>query len=48
MMVFEIPENVCIGITYAISQTGWGDDNGDKKMHCQAWWKIFQKRGVVF
>ncbi|GJN05323.1 hypothetical protein PR202_ga22942 [Eleusine coracana subsp. coracana] len=40
MMVFRIPKNISKGITDAISQFWWGDDDEHKKMHWQAWWKL--------
>ncbi|GJN27875.1 hypothetical protein PR202_gb15931 [Eleusine coracana subsp. coracana] len=40
MMVFRIPENICKGIMDAISQFLWGDNEEQKKMHWQAWWKL--------
>jgi hypothetical protein len=33
MMVFKIPKNICKGITDAISQFWWGDDNDGRRMH---------------
>ena len=40
MMVFKIPKNICKGISDAISQFWWGDDNEHKKIHWKAWWKL--------
>ena len=40
MMVFQIPKNICKGMTDAISQFWWGDDDEKKRIHWQAWWKI--------
>ncbi|GJN36442.1 hypothetical protein PR202_gb25346 [Eleusine coracana subsp. coracana] len=40
MMVFRIPKNICKGITDAISQFWWGDDNDHKRIHWKAWWNI--------
>ncbi|GJM96800.1 hypothetical protein PR202_ga13667 [Eleusine coracana subsp. coracana] len=37
MMVFQIPKNICKGITDAISNFWWGDEDDHKKMHWQAW-----------
>jgi hypothetical protein len=33
MMVFKISKNICKGITNAISQYRWGDDNEHKRIH---------------
>jgi hypothetical protein len=40
MMVFKIPKNICKGMTDTISQYWWGDDDGKKRIHWQAWWKL--------
>jgi len=40
MMVFKIPKHICKGISDAISQFWWGDDNEHKKIHWKAWWKL--------
>jgi hypothetical protein len=51
MTVFNIPKNICKGITDAISQFWWGDDDDHKKMHWLAWWKLCipkEKRGMGF
>jgi ribonuclease HI len=40
MMVFRIPKNICKGITDAISQFWWGDDDDHKRIHWKAWWKL--------
>jgi hypothetical protein len=40
MTVFKIPKNICKGITDAISQLWWGDDDDHKRMHWLAWWKM--------
>ncbi|GJN35059.1 hypothetical protein PR202_gb23789 [Eleusine coracana subsp. coracana] len=40
MMVFNIPKKICKGITNAISQFWWGDEEDQRKMHWQAWWKL--------
>jgi hypothetical protein len=40
MTVFNIPKKICKGITDAISQFWWGDDDDHKKMHWVAWWKM--------
>ncbi|GJN38403.1 hypothetical protein PR202_gb27439 [Eleusine coracana subsp. coracana] len=37
MMVFKIPKNICKGISDAISQFWWGDDDEHRRMHWQAW-----------
>jgi len=37
MMVFKIPKNICKGMTDAISQFWWGDDDEKKRIHRQAW-----------
>lgn len=39
MMVFKVPKNICKGITDAISQFWW-NDNENKRIHWQAWWKL--------
>jgi hypothetical protein len=33
MSIFKIPKNICKGITDAISQFWWGDDDNEKKIH---------------
>lgn len=51
MMVFKILKNICKGITDTISQFWWGDDNENRKMHWQAWWKLCipkQRGGMGF
>lgn len=40
MMVFQVLKSICKGITNAISQYWWGDDNEHKRMHWQEWWKM--------
>lgn len=40
MMVFKITKNICKGMTDAISQFWWGDDDDHKRMHWLAWWKL--------
>jgi hypothetical protein len=45
MMVFKIPRNICKGITSAISQYWWGDDNDHKRIHWQKWWKLCMLKG---
>jgi hypothetical protein len=40
MMVFKIPINICKGMTNAISQFWWGDDDDKRRIHWQAWWKL--------
>ena len=40
MMVFKIPKNICKGITDAISQFWWGDEEDHRRMHWKAWWKL--------
>jgi hypothetical protein len=40
MMVFKIPKNICKGISDAISQYWWGDEEEQKHMHWKAWWKL--------
>lgn len=40
MMVFKIPKKICKGMTDTISQFWWGDENGKKRIHWQAWWKL--------
>jgi len=40
MMVFNIPINICKGITDAISQFWWSDDDDKRRIHWQAWWKL--------
>ena len=47
MMVFKIPKNICKGMTDAISQFWWGDEDDHKRIHWQAWWKLCipKKRG---
>jgi len=45
MMVFKIPKNICKGITNAISQYWWGDDNNHKRIHWQEWWKLCLPKG---
>jgi hypothetical protein len=47
MMVFKIPKNICKGISDAISQLWWGDEEEQRHMHWKAWWNmcIPKKRG---
>jgi len=45
MMVFKIPNKICKGITNAISQYWWGDDNNHKRIHWQEWWKMCMPKG---
>jgi hypothetical protein len=40
MMVFKITKNICKGISDAISQFWWGDEEEQKHMHWKAWWKM--------
>ncbi|XP_014755959.1 uncharacterized protein LOC104584065 [Brachypodium distachyon] len=40
MTVFKIPKNICKGITDAMSQYWWGNDDQKKKIHWLAWWKM--------
>ena len=40
MMVFKIPINICKGMTNAISQFWWGDDDDKRRIHWQVWWKL--------
>jgi hypothetical protein len=40
MMVFKIPKNICKGMTDAISQFWWGDDDDQRRIHWKAWWKL--------
>jgi hypothetical protein len=40
MMVFKITKNICKGISDAISQFWWGDEEEQKHMHWKAWWKL--------
>jgi hypothetical protein len=40
MMVFKILKNICKGISDAISQFWWGDDDDHKRIHLKAWWKL--------
>lgn len=40
MMVFKIPKNICKGMTDAISQFWWGDNDEQKRMHWMAWWRL--------
>jgi hypothetical protein len=51
MMVFQIPKSFCKGMKDAIANYWWGDDNDNKKIHWQAWWKLCvpkQKGGMGF
>jgi len=45
MMVFQIPKNICKGITNAISHYWRGDDNDHKWIHWQEWWKMCMPKG---
>jgi hypothetical protein len=45
MMVFRIPNKICKGITSAISQYWWGDDEDHKRIHWQEWWKLCMPKG---
>ena len=45
MMVFKVPKKICKGITDAISQFWWGDDNDHKRMHWLEWWKLCVPKG---
>uniref|UniRef100_A0A0A9C726 Reverse transcriptase zinc-binding domain-containing protein n=1 Tax=Arundo donax TaxID=35708 RepID=A0A0A9C726_ARUDO len=40
MTVFKIPKKICKGISDAMSQFWWGDDDDHKKVHWKAWWKL--------
>jgi len=40
MMVFQIPKSIYKGITNAISQYWWGDDDEHRRIHWQEWWKM--------
>ena len=51
MMVFKIPKNICKEMTSAISQFWWGNDNDQKRIHWQQWWKLCmlkEKGGIGF
>jgi hypothetical protein len=39
MIVFNIPKNICKGITNSISQLWRGDDDDHKRMHWLTWGK---------
>ena len=39
-IVFKIPINICKGMTDAMSQFWWGDDDDKKRICWQAWWKL--------
>jgi hypothetical protein len=41
--MFNIPKNICKGITEAISQFWWGDDDEHKRMHLVGGKCVFQK-----
>ena len=47
MMVFKIPNKICKGISDAISQFWWGDEDDHRRIHWKAWWKLCipKKRG---
>jgi len=47
MMVFKTPNKICIGISDAISQFWWGDEDDHRRIHWKAWWKLCipKKRG---
>jgi ribonuclease HI len=45
MMVFRIPQKTCKGISDAISQYWWGDDDEKKRIHWSAWWKMCIPKG---
>jgi hypothetical protein len=40
MMVFKIPKKIYKGMSDAISQFWWGDDDDHKRIHWKAWWKL--------
>jgi hypothetical protein len=40
MTVFNISKKICKGVTDAILQFWWGDDDDHKKIHWIAWWKM--------
>ena len=39
-VVFKIPKNICKGMSDAISQFWWGDDDDHKRIHWKSWWKL--------
>ena len=45
MMVFKILKKICKGITNAIWQFWWGDDDEHKWIHWQEWWKMCVSKG---
>jgi hypothetical protein len=45
MMVFKVPNNICKGITDAISNYWWGDDNDHKRIQWFEWWKLCMPKG---
>ena len=40
MSVFKFPKKNCKGITDAMSQYCWGDEENHKRMHWFTWWKM--------
>ena len=40
MGVFKFPKKICKGITDAMSQYWWGDEEDQQRMHWFAWWKM--------
>lgn len=40
MSVFKISKQTCEGITDAMSQYWWGDEDNQKRIHWMAWWKM--------
>jgi hypothetical protein len=45
MTVFKIPNNICKGITNAILQLWWDNDDDNKRMHWILWWKMCVPKG---
>jgi hypothetical protein len=44
-MMFKILKNSCKGITHAILQFWWGDEDDHKRIHWQEWWKLCVPKG---
>ncbi|GJN23880.1 hypothetical protein PR202_gb11570 [Eleusine coracana subsp. coracana] len=40
MMVFRLPNKIYKGMIDAISQYWWGDEEEQKRIHWQQWWKL--------
>ena len=40
MSVFKFPKKICKGITDAMSQYWWGDEDDQHRMHWFVWWKM--------